>query len=77
MEVVKTSSAGHAKELASSVDFSTCPDGIICIGGDGIVNEVSHFAALVIIVVSGCLSSNPLFCIFYKFLSSPHSFPGM
>lgn len=40
MEVVKTSSAGHAKELASSVDFSTCPDGIICIGGDGIVNEV-------------------------------------
>ena len=51
--------------------------GIICIGGDGIVNEVSHFAALVIIVVSGCLSSNPLFCIFYKFLSSPHSFPGM
>ena len=34
--------------------------GIICIGGDGIVNDVSHFAALVIIVVSGCLSSNPL-----------------
>lgn len=29
MEVVKTSSAGHAKKLASSVDFSTCPDGIV------------------------------------------------
>ncbi|OVA09402.1 Diacylglycerol kinase [Macleaya cordata] len=41
MEVVKTTSAGHARKLASSVDFSTCPDGrIICVGGDGIVNEV-------------------------------------
>ncbi|XP_057464816.1 sphingoid long-chain bases kinase 1-like [Actinidia eriantha] len=40
MEVVKTTSAGHARNLASSVDFSTCPDGIICVGGDGIVNEV-------------------------------------
>ncbi|KAA8535901.1 hypothetical protein F0562_030904 [Nyssa sinensis] len=40
MEVVKTTSAGHAKNLASSVDFSSCPDGIICVGGDGIVNEV-------------------------------------
>ncbi|XP_058084772.1 sphingoid long-chain bases kinase 1-like [Magnolia sinica] len=40
MEVVKTTSAGHAKSLASNVDFSTCPDGIICVGGDGIVNEV-------------------------------------
>ncbi|KAK3017371.1 hypothetical protein RJ639_005558 [Escallonia herrerae] len=40
MEVVKTTSAGHARSLASSVDFSTCPDGIICVGGDGIVNEV-------------------------------------
>ncbi|KAK4746874.1 hypothetical protein SAY87_025911 [Trapa incisa] len=40
LEVVKTTSAGHAKELASSVDFSTCPDGIICVGGDGIINEV-------------------------------------
>ncbi|CAK9140190.1 unnamed protein product [Ilex paraguariensis] len=40
MEVVKTTSAGHAKKLASTVDFSTCPDGIICVGGDGIVNEV-------------------------------------
>ncbi|CAI9102804.1 OLC1v1001148C4 [Oldenlandia corymbosa var. corymbosa] len=40
LEVVKTNSAGHARKLAASVDFSTCPDGIICVGGDGIVNEV-------------------------------------
>ncbi|CAH9090170.1 unnamed protein product [Cuscuta europaea] len=40
MEVVKTTSAGHARKLASTVDFSSCPDGIICVGGDGIVNEV-------------------------------------
>ncbi|KAL8167400.1 hypothetical protein V2J09_008899 [Rumex salicifolius] len=40
LEVVKTTSAGHAKELAATVDFSTCPDGIVCVGGDGIVNEV-------------------------------------
>ncbi|WOL06258.1 sphingoid long-chain bases kinase 1-like [Canna indica] len=40
MEVVKTKYAGHARELTSSVDFSTCPDGIVCVGGDGIVNEV-------------------------------------
>ncbi|KAL6192290.1 hypothetical protein ACLB2K_033381 [Fragaria x ananassa] len=40
VEVVKTTSAGHAKKLASSVDISTCPDGIICVGGDGIINEV-------------------------------------
>ncbi|KAL9261101.1 Sphingoid long-chain bases kinase 1-like protein [Drosera capensis] len=40
LEVVKTESAGHARKLASSVDFSTCPDGIVCVGGDGIVNEV-------------------------------------
>nr|DAD36062.1 TPA_asm: hypothetical protein HUJ06_006702 [Nelumbo nucifera] len=40
MEVVKTQSAGHARKLASSVELSTCPDGIICVGGDGIVNEV-------------------------------------
>ncbi|KAK8714203.1 hypothetical protein V6N13_149397 [Hibiscus sabdariffa] len=40
LEVVQTASAGHAKELASTVDISTCPDGIICVGGDGIINEV-------------------------------------
>ncbi|XP_074560268.1 sphingoid long-chain bases kinase 1-like isoform X2 [Curcuma longa] len=39
MEVVKTTYAGHARNLASTVDFSTCPDGIVCVGGDGIVNE--------------------------------------
>lgn len=27
MEVVNTTSAGHAKNLAATVDFSTCPDG--------------------------------------------------
>ncbi|POO04172.1 Diacylglycerol kinase [Trema orientale] len=40
LEVVNTTSAGHARKLASSVDISTCPDGIICVGGDGIINEV-------------------------------------
>lgn len=40
LEVVKTTSAGHAKNLASTVDISSCPDGIICVGGDGIINEV-------------------------------------
>ncbi|CAI8594583.1 unnamed protein product [Vicia faba] len=40
LEVVKTTSAGHARKLASTVDISTCPDGIICVGGDGIINEV-------------------------------------
>ncbi|CAM0911265.1 unnamed protein product [Alopecurus aequalis] len=40
MEVVETAYAGHAKVLASTVDLSTCPDGIICVGGDGVVNEV-------------------------------------
>jgi hypothetical protein len=29
LEIVKTTSAGHAKKLASSVDISTCPDGTI------------------------------------------------
>lgn len=28
LEVVKTTSAGHARKLASSVDISSCPDGI-------------------------------------------------
>lgn len=89
MEIVNTTSAGHAKSLASTVDFSTCPDGmttslygclreeeekerffffflscqvtpsgltllrfclvcagIICVGGDGIVNEVCHSSHL-------------------------------
>jgi hypothetical protein len=29
MEVVNTSYAGHAKNLAATVDFTTCPDGIV------------------------------------------------
>jgi hypothetical protein len=29
MEVVETAYAGHAKVLASTVDFTTCPDGNI------------------------------------------------
>uniref|UniRef100_A0A0D9X4G8 DAGKc domain-containing protein n=1 Tax=Leersia perrieri TaxID=77586 RepID=A0A0D9X4G8_9ORYZ len=40
MQVVETAYAGHAHVLASTVDLSTCRDGIICVGGDGIVNEV-------------------------------------
>jgi hypothetical protein len=40
MEVVKTTHAGHAKSLISTFDFSTCPNGVVCVGGDGIVNEV-------------------------------------
>ncbi|XP_065627831.1 sphingoid long-chain bases kinase 1 [Quercus suber] len=40
LEVKNTTSAGHARKLASTVDISTCPDGIICVGGDGIINEV-------------------------------------
>nr|BAH20145.1 AT5G23450 [Arabidopsis thaliana] len=40
MEVVKTTKAGHARELASTVDINLCSDGIICVGGDGIINEV-------------------------------------
>ena len=27
LEVVKTTCAGHARKLAATVDFSTCPDG--------------------------------------------------
>ncbi|KAL5224723.1 hypothetical protein ABZP36_011362 [Zizania latifolia] len=40
MEVVKTTHAGHAKSLASTFDLNTFPDGIVCVGGHGIVNEV-------------------------------------
>ncbi|KAG6518456.1 hypothetical protein ZIOFF_021931 [Zingiber officinale] len=40
MEVVKIEYAGHARELASTVEINTYPDGIVCDGGDGIVNEV-------------------------------------
>ncbi|AQK50826.1 Sphingoid long-chain bases kinase 1 [Zea mays] len=40
MEVIETAYAGHAKVLSSTVDLKKFPDGIICVGGDGIVNEV-------------------------------------
>ncbi|KAG0484829.1 hypothetical protein HPP92_008908 [Vanilla planifolia] len=40
MEVVNTTAAGHARKLAATVAISSCSDGIICVGGDGIVNEV-------------------------------------
>ncbi|XP_024515663.1 sphingoid long-chain bases kinase 1 isoform X1 [Selaginella moellendorffii] len=40
LTIVETTDARHAQTLASTVDLSTCPDGIICVGGDGIVNEV-------------------------------------
>ncbi|XP_020597571.1 sphingoid long-chain bases kinase 1-like isoform X2 [Phalaenopsis equestris] len=40
MNVVKTTAAGHARKLAATVDINTCPDGIVCVGGDGIINEV-------------------------------------
>lgn len=43
--MVKTTSAGHARKLAASVDFNACPDGIICVGGDGIINEVLTFVS--------------------------------
>jgi len=31
LEVVKTTSAGHARNLASTVDISTCPDGKVTV----------------------------------------------
>ncbi|KAG6503383.1 hypothetical protein ZIOFF_035695 [Zingiber officinale] len=40
MEVVKIEYAGHARELASTIEISNYPDGIVCVGGDGIVNKV-------------------------------------
>lgn len=40
LKVVETKHARHAQELASSIKLSECVDGIICVGGDGILNEV-------------------------------------
>ncbi|GMN65442.1 hypothetical protein TIFTF001_034505 [Ficus carica] len=40
LEIVKTTHKDHAFNLAKTVDISSCPDGIICVGGDGIINEV-------------------------------------
>jgi len=39
-KVVETNGPRHAQALVSSFNFHACPDGIICVGGDGIVNEV-------------------------------------
>ncbi|GAQ77654.1 Long Chain Base Kinase [Klebsormidium nitens] len=38
--VVQTERAGHAVRLASQIDLGTCEGGIVCVGGDGLVNEV-------------------------------------
>eukprot|EP00850_Spirogloea_muscicola_P005431 SM000025S08326 [mRNA] locus=s25:95751:99235:+ [translate_table: standard] len=38
--LVETLNAGHARKVAAAMDLSACPDGIVCVGGDGIVNEV-------------------------------------
>lgn len=40
LTVMETTGPRHAVKLAASLSLATCPDGIICVGGDGIVNEV-------------------------------------
>eukprot|EP00250_Pteridium_aquilinum_P013691 c21507_g2_i1 orf=57-2024(-) len=40
LTVVETSGPHDAQNLAATMDLSTCTNGIICVGGDGIVNEV-------------------------------------
>ncbi|CAM6092065.1 unnamed protein product [Calypogeia fissa] len=40
LTVVETTGARHAQKMAEQLDLTTCPDGIICVGGDGIINEV-------------------------------------
>ncbi|MCO5593042.1 hypothetical protein L7F22_047047 [Adiantum nelumboides] len=40
LTVVETDGPHHARKHAASMDLSTCVNGIICVGGDGIVNEV-------------------------------------
>ncbi|KAL2609148.1 hypothetical protein R1flu_027721 [Riccia fluitans] len=40
LTVVETTGARHAQTMAMQLDLTTCPDGIICVGGDGIINEV-------------------------------------
>ncbi|KAG2662822.1 hypothetical protein I3760_16G000200 [Carya illinoinensis] len=53
LEVKETTSAGHARKLASSVDIDTCPDGIICVGGDGIINEKEGISIPIGIIPAG------------------------
>ncbi|BBN18411.1 sphingosine kinase [Marchantia polymorpha subsp. ruderalis] len=40
LHVVETTGARHAQTMAMQLDLASCPDGIICVGGDGIINEV-------------------------------------
>uniref|UniRef100_A0A7I4BN80 DAGKc domain-containing protein n=2 Tax=Physcomitrium patens TaxID=3218 RepID=A0A7I4BN80_PHYPA len=40
LTVVETTHARHAQELAASINLTECADGIVCVGGDGILNEV-------------------------------------
>ncbi|KAI5054906.1 hypothetical protein GOP47_0030428 [Adiantum capillus-veneris] len=40
LTVVETDGPHHARRHAATMDLSTCANGIICVGGDGIVNEV-------------------------------------
>ncbi|GLJ13470.1 hypothetical protein SUGI_0213000 [Cryptomeria japonica] len=39
-KVIETNGPQHAQALISSFNFYAYPDGIVCVGGDGIVNEV-------------------------------------
>jgi hypothetical protein len=43
--VIETERAGHAVKLAAEIDLGTCEGGIVCVGGDGLVNEVRGPAA--------------------------------
>ncbi|KAJ3692626.1 hypothetical protein LUZ60_011721 [Juncus effusus] len=40
MEIIETKYAGQAQNISSNINLNLYPDGIICVGGDGIVNEV-------------------------------------
>jgi diacylglycerol kinase family enzyme len=39
---VETNGPRYAQALVSLFNFHACPDGIICVGGDGIVNKRSR-----------------------------------
>ena len=43
MRVMETNAPKHAVQIAAQLDLATCPDGIICVGGDGLVNEVREW----------------------------------
>eukprot|EP00249_Psilotum_nudum_P024382 c29171_g1_i1 orf=1411-3663(+) len=40
LKVIETVGPQYAYKLAATMDLSSCTDGIICVGGDGIINEV-------------------------------------